>query len=179
MRLKGGNLWAGYLTPYEKFVYAVEVGQRYLMENTTLGIPALIQSEGKRCMPTTYAQHLRVASGLHGFTNQGTIFPSPIGLAATFNEELVKQVANVTALEGEALGINHFFAPVLDLARELRWGRVEETFGEDPFLTGEIGRAFVTGMQSGKRRGAGPNAIARAAATCKHFAAFGSPQGGL
>ncbi|CAA7268703.1 unnamed protein product [Cyclocybe aegerita] len=162
MRLKGGSIWGGYLVPYEKFVYAVNVGQKYLMENTTLGIPALIQSEG-----------------LHGFTNKGTIFPSPIGLGASFDTELVKAVANITATEAEGLGINHIFAPVLDLGRELRWGRVEEGFGEDAYLSGELGHAFVTGLQQGKRRGAGANAIARMAATCKHFAAFGSPQGGL
>ncbi|KAF8972046.1 glycoside hydrolase family 3 protein [Flammula alnicola] len=162
MRLKGGSIWAGYLTPYDKFVYGVTIGQKYLMENTTLGIPALIQSEG-----------------LHGFTNKGTIFPSPIGLAASFDTALVSQVSNVVASEAEGLGISHMFAPVLDLSRELRWGRVEENFGEDPFLTGEIGNAFITGLQSGKRRNASSTAIARVAATCKHFAAFGSPQGGL
>ena len=71
------------------------------------------------------------------------------------------------------------FAPVLDLSRELRWGRVEENFGEDPFLTGEMGHAYITGLQSGRRRDASSTAIARMASTCKHFAAFGSPQGGL
>lgn len=81
--------------------------------------------------------------------------------------------------EAEGLGISHIFAPVLDLARELRWGRVEEGFGEDPFLTGEMGHAYVTGLQSGRRRNTSSSAIARMAATCKHFAAFGSPQGGL
>ncbi|KAG6840549.1 hypothetical protein C0991_005866 [Blastosporella zonata] len=162
MEFKGGSIWAGYLTPYEKLVYGINIGQRYLMENTTLGIPALIQSEG-----------------LHGFTDNGTIFPSPIGLAASFNTNLVSQVAGVAATEAEGLGINHMFAPVLDLSRELRWGRVEENFGEDHFLTGEIGHAFVTGMQSGTRRNTSSTAFARVASTCKHFAAFGSPQGGL
>ncbi|KAF4615931.1 hypothetical protein D9613_011320 [Agrocybe pediades] len=162
MRLKSGSIWAGYLTPHEKLAYAITIGQKYLLENTTLGIPALIQSEG-----------------LHGFTDKGTIFPSPIGLAASFNPELVSQVANITATEAEGLGINHIFAPVLDLARELRWGRVEEGFGEDPFLSGELGHAFVTGLQSGSRRNTSSTAFARMAATCKHFAAFGSPQGGL
>ncbi|KAG5351352.1 hypothetical protein C0989_006867 [Termitomyces sp. Mn162] len=162
IRLKGGSIWAGYLTPYEKLVYAINVGQHYLMENTTLGIPALFQSEG-----------------LHGFTDNGTIFPSPIGLAASFDTDLVSKVASVASDEAEGLGITHMFAPVLDLSRELRWGRVEENFGEDPFLTGEMGHAFVTGMQSGKRRNVSDTAIARVAATCKHFAAFGSPQGGL
>ncbi|KZV79558.1 family 3 glycoside hydrolase [Exidia glandulosa HHB12029] len=152
----------GYATPWEKFVYGVTVGQKYLMENTTLGIPALIQSEG-----------------LHGFTNNGTIFPSPISMAASFNPALLQSVASAIASEAEALGVSHLFAPVLDLSRELRWGRVEENFGEDPFLTGEMGAAFVTGMQSGRRRNASQTAVARVAATCKHFAAFGSPQGGL
>ncbi|KAI0686231.1 glycoside hydrolase [Earliella scabrosa] len=162
MRLKAGSIWGGYATPWDKFVFGVTVGQRYLMENTTLGIPALIQSEG-----------------LHGFTNNGTIWPSPIGLAASFNTDLLRAAAATIADEAEGLGITHVFAPVLDLSRELRWGRVEENFGEDPFLTGEMGLAYVTGLQSGRRRNASSSAVARIAATCKHFAAFGSPQGGL
>ncbi|KAJ8094890.1 hypothetical protein PM082_010105 [Marasmius tenuissimus] len=162
MSLKGGSIWGGYLMPYEKFVFTVEVGQRYLMENTTLGIPALIQSEG-----------------LHGFTNNGTIFPSPIGLAASFNRDLVKDVAAVVSDEAEGLGINHIFAPVLDLSRELRWGRVEENFGEDHYLTGEMGLAYVSGLQDGTRRNVTGGARKRMAATCKHFAGFGSPITGL
>ncbi|KAJ8469471.1 hypothetical protein ONZ51_g8966 [Trametes cubensis] len=162
MSQKSGSIWGGYLTPWDKFVFGVTVGQRYLMENTTLGIPAIIQSEG-----------------LHGFTNNGTIWPSPIGLAASFNTDLLKQAAATIADEAEGLGFSQLFAPVLDLSRELRWGRVEENFGEDPFLTGEMGLAFVSGLQSGRRRNASSSAIARMASTCKHFAAFGSPQGGL
>ncbi|KAI9060879.1 glycoside hydrolase family 3 protein [Trametes sanguinea] len=162
MSQKAGSIWGGYLTPWDKFVFGVTVGQRYLMENTTLGIPAMVQSEG-----------------LHGFTNNGTIWPSPIGLAASFNPDLLKQAAATIADEAEGLGISQIFAPVLDLSRELRWGRVEENFGEDPFLTGEMGAAYVTGLQSGRRRNASSSAFARMAATCKHFAAFGSPQGGL
>ncbi|KAJ8502412.1 hypothetical protein ONZ45_g11788 [Pleurotus djamor] len=162
MNEKSGSIWGGYLMTWEKFVFAVNVGQRYLMENTTLGIPALIQSEG-----------------LHGFTNNGTIFPSPIGLAATFDADLVHNIAHIVGTESEALGITHIFAPVLDQARELRWGRVEEGFGEDHYLTGEMAFAFVKGLQDGKRRNTSETAFARTAATCKHFAAFGSPQGGL
>ncbi|KAJ7174638.1 glycoside hydrolase superfamily [Mycena filopes] len=162
VRLKGGSIWAGYQMPWDKFVFGVTVGQKYMMENTTLGIPALIQSEG-----------------VHGFTNNGTTFPSPIGLSASFDPALVSQVAGVIATEAEGLGVNHIFAPVLDLSRELRWGRVEENYGEDHFLTGEIGNAYVTGLQSGRRRNASSTAIARVSATCKHFAAFGSPQGGI
>ncbi|KAJ3552474.1 hypothetical protein NM688_g4133 [Phlebia brevispora] len=162
MSQKGGSIWAGYLAPWDKIVYAITIGQKYLMENTTLGIPALIQSEG-----------------LHGFTDNGTIWPSPIGLAASFNTELLQQAAATIATEAEGLGYSQLFAPVLDLSRELRWGRVEENYGEDPFLTGEMGHAYVTGLQSGTRRNASSKAIARMASTCKHFAAFGSPQGGL
>lgn len=162
MKYKAGSIWAGYSATYEKFVYAVTVGQKYLMENTTLGIPAMFQSEG-----------------LHGFTNNGTIFPSPLGMACSFNTALLQKVAEATANEAEPLGISQIFAPVVDLSRELRWGRVEENYGEDHFLNGEMGLAFVTGLQSGKRRNASSTAIARMAATCKHFAAFGSPQGGL
>jgi beta-glucosidase len=114
---KGGSIWAGYLTPWPKLAYALDVGQRWLMENTTLGIPALAQSEG-----------------LHGFTDNGTIWPSPLGLAASFNTDLLARAAGTFADEAEGLGISHMFAPVLDLARELRWGRVEENFGEDPYL---------------------------------------------
>ncbi|KAH9853219.1 glycoside hydrolase superfamily [Lenzites betulinus] len=162
MAQKAGTIWGGYLAPWDKFVFGVTVGQRYLMENTTLGIPAMFQSEG-----------------LHGFTNNGTIWPSPIGLAASFNPALLTQAAATIADEAEGLGFSQIFAPVLDLSRELRWGRVEENFGEDPFLTGEMGSAYVTGLQSGRRRNASTSASARMASTCKHFAAFGSPQGGL
>ncbi|KAJ7683521.1 glycoside hydrolase superfamily [Mycena rosella] len=162
VRLKGGSIWAGYQTPWDKLVFAITVGQKYMMENTTLGIPALFQSEG-----------------LHGFTDNGTTFPSPIGLSASFDPALVSQVAGIIGAEAEGLGISHIFAPVLDLSRELRWGRVEENYGEDQFLTGEMGNAYVTGLQSGRRRNASSTAIARVAATCKHFAAFGSPQSGL
>ncbi|KZT13283.1 glycoside hydrolase family 3 protein [Laetiporus sulphureus 93-53] len=159
---RNGAIWGGYLMSWEKWVYAITIGQRYLMENTTLGIPAIVQSEG-----------------LHGFTNNGTTWPSPIGLAASFNAPLLRAAAHTIGTEAEALGFSQLFAPVLDLSRELRWGRVEENFGEDPFLTGEMGRAYVRGVQEGTRRNVSGEAVARMAATCKHFAAYGSPQGGL
>lgn len=75
-----------------------------------------------------------ISLGLHGFTDNGTIWPSPIGLAASFNTALLQQAAATIADEAEGLGYSQAFAPVLDLSRELRWGRVEENFGEDPFL---------------------------------------------
>ncbi|KIJ59755.1 glycoside hydrolase family 3 protein [Hydnomerulius pinastri MD-312] len=159
---KSGAIWAGYLAPWDKIVYAITIGQKYMMENTTLGIPAIIQSEG-----------------LHGFTDNGTTWPSPIGLAASFNTPLLQEAASTIATEAEGLGYSQLFAPVLDLSRELRWGRVEENYGEDPFLTSQMGHAYVTGLQTGRRRNVSDTAIARMAATCKHFTAFGSPQGGL
>jgi beta-glucosidase len=114
---RGGFIWAGYLTPFPKLTYAITVGQDYMMHNTTLGIPAIFQSEGN-----------------HGFIDNGTIFPSPVGMAATFDYDLIKKAAGVIGDEAEVLGVTQLFAPVLDLARELRWGRVEEGFGEDHYL---------------------------------------------
>lgn len=134
MAQKSGSIWGGYLVPWNKFVFAVEVGQRYLMENTTLGIPALIQSEGSSSDFNRFISDDNLYVGLHGFTNNGTTFPSPVALAASFNPSLLSQVSASIADEAEGLGISHVFAPVLDMSRELRWGRTEENYGEDPFL---------------------------------------------
>lgn len=83
-------------------------------------------------------------------------------------QQLVEEMAGVIADEALALGVNHIFAPVVDLARELRFGRVEEMFSEDHYLSGEIGHAYVVGLQAKK-----------VAATVKHFAGFGTPEQGL
>jgi len=159
---RAGSVWAGYMAPHEKFVYGVKVGQKYLMEQSRLGIPALVQTEA-----------------LHGFINGGVTYVSPITMAAAFNPQLVNQMAAAISEEAEALGVSQVFAPVLDLARELRFGRVEEGFGEDPLVNGILGKAYVDGMQTGRRRNVSSTAIAKVAATCKHFAAFGTPHGGL
>ncbi|PCH41789.1 hypothetical protein WOLCODRAFT_177550 [Wolfiporia cocos MD-104 SS10] len=159
---KASGVYGSYLMPWDKWVYGITVGQKFLMENTTLGIPAIVAIEA-----------------LHGFTNNGTTWPSPIGLAASFNAPLLQAAAETIGAEAEGLGFSQLLAPVLDLSRELRWGRVEENYGEDPFLTGEMGRAYVLGVQAGARRNTSSTAIARMAATCKHFTAYGSPQGGL
>lgn len=126
------------LAPWDKFVFGVTVGQQFLMENTTLGIPAMFQSEGRHrssylARPKPFSCHHTI--GLHGFTNKGTNWPSPIGLAASFNPAaLLTQAAATIADEAEGLEFSQIFSPVLDLSRELRWGRVEDNFGEDPFL---------------------------------------------
>ena len=132
--------------------------QRYQLEKTRLGIPALFQGEA-----------------LHGFMESGsTSFPQALGLAATWDPALVHQIFTAAGNEAGARGIDQVFSPVLDLARDPRWGRTEETYGEDPFLVSRMGVAVVTGLQ-------GPNyAIGRdhVIATGKHFAVHGQPEGG-
>lgn len=97
-----------------------------------------------------------------------TIFNSPIAHACSFNPELVGEMGLVIAQEALALGINQIFAPVVDLARELRFGRVEETYGEDGYLAGEMGYAFVKALES-----------QNVSAMVKHFAGFSAPEQGL
>ncbi|MBT7053615.1 MAG: glycoside hydrolase family 3 protein, partial [Lentisphaerae bacterium] len=133
--------------------------QRFLATETRLGIPALVIGE---C--------------LHGHMSVGaTVFPQAIGLASTWNAELVENVASAAALEASSVGVNQALAPDLDLARDPRWGRVEETYGEDPYLCERLGVAYVFGVQ-GRKEVVGPDHLI---ATPKHFAAHGSPQAGI
>ena len=103
--------------------------QQWVIAHNRLGIPALFIEEG-----------------LHGF-DTGTVFPAPINLAATFDPEVAQQTGAAIAAEARATGVGMILAPVLDLAREPRWGRVEEDFGEDPYLTGQMGLAYVRGAR--------------------------------
>jgi beta-glucosidase len=130
--------------------------QAWVMENSRLGIPILFIEEG-----------------LHGFSG-GTVFPAPINLAATWDASLAQETGAAIASETRASGVDMLLAPVLDLAREPRWGRVEEDFGEDPFLTGQMGLAWVSGAQ-GQSLASDRTVIAEP----KHFAGHGSPEGGL
>lgn len=126
--------------------------QKYLADSTRLGIPALTSVEG-----------------IHGIIQNGcTIFPQAIAQGATFNPSLIERMTAAEAAEARVMGISQFLSPVLDLARELRWGRVEECFSEDPYLIGEMATAFVNGAQ---KNGIG--------CMPKHFVAHGSPLGGL
>jgi beta-glucosidase len=138
---------------------AVNALQRFLKENTRLGIPGLVTSE---C--------------LHGHMSQGaTIFPQAIGLSSTWEPELVKQMSAVAAREARAVGVAQALSPDLDLAREPRWGRVEETYGEDPYLCTRMGVAYIKGLQ-------GPGPVVdndHLVSTLKHFAAHGSPESGI
>ena len=107
---------------------------------------------------------------IHGFK---TVFPIPLGQAATWNPSLVERAARVAAHEAAAAGINWTFAPMIDIGRDPRWGRVAEGFGEDPFLTGVMGAASVRGYQ-----GADLSAAGSIAACAKHFAGYGASESG-
>jgi len=109
----------------------------------------------------------------HSFWPGATIFPTQLAMAATWDPALLERVARVTALEVAATGIHQTFSPVLCIARDLRWGRIDETFGEDPFLIGELGSAMIRGYQGGGL--SDPTAIL---ATAKHFAGYSETQGG-
>jgi beta-glucosidase len=129
--------------------------QRWVIAHNRLGIPVLFIEEG-----------------LHGF-DTGTVFPAPLNLAATFDPDLAQHTGAAIAAEARATGVGMILAPVLDLAREPRWGRVEEDFGEDPYLTGQMGLAYVRGAQ-GESLATDHTVVAEP----KHFAGHGSPEGG-
>ncbi|HEX3010155.1 MAG TPA: glycoside hydrolase family 3 N-terminal domain-containing protein, partial [Bacteroidales bacterium] len=131
--------------------------QKYAVEKTRLGIPILFAEE---CM------HGHMAIGT-------TVFPTAIGQASTWDPELIRQMAQTIALETRLQGAHIGYGPILDLARELRWSRVEETFGEDTYLTSEMGKAVVNGFQGDNLR-SGKNV----ASTLKHFAAYGISEAG-
>ena len=109
----------------------------------------------------------------HSFWPGGTIYPTQLGMAASWDASLVEKVARATAVEVAATGIHWTFSPVLCIARDLRWGRVNETFGEDPFLIGELASAMVRGYQ-----GEGLDDPTAILATAKHFAGYSETQGG-
>ncbi|WP_421742716.1 glycoside hydrolase family 3 N-terminal domain-containing protein [Cellulomonas sp.] len=109
----------------------------------------------------------------HSFWEGATIFPTQLGMAASWDADLLERVARATAVEVAATGIHWTFSPVLCIARDLRWGRVSETFGEDPFLIGELASAMVRGYQGDGL--SDPTAIL---ATAKHFAGYSETQGG-
>src|SRR6185503_9147562 len=109
----------------------VEAIQRYFVEQTRLGIPILPFEEA-----------------VHGLVRDGsTVFPAAIGLAATFDTTAMMRAASAIALEARARGIRDVLSPVVNIASDVRWGRVEETYGEDPFLSAAMGRAFVRAFE--------------------------------
>ena len=132
--------------------------QKWLIENTRLGIPAILHDEI-----------------LHGHMAKGsTSFPQPIALATTWDPEFIAKIFTAGALETRARGSHQVLGPNLDLGREPRWGRTEETFGEDPYLTSRMAVAIVKALQ-GPGPGIDQNHVI---ATAKHFAAHGQPESG-
>lgn len=150
-----GNLGAGSIHDLNPTPEQYNAIQQWVIEHNRLGIPALFIEEA-----------------LHGF-DTGTVFPVPIGLAATWNPDIAKKTAAAIAAEARATGVGMILAPVLDLARDPRWGRVEEDFGEDQYLTGQLGLAYVQGAQ-----GESLNTDHTVVGEPKHFAGHGSPEGG-
>ncbi len=132
--------------------------QQYAVEHTRLGIPLLLTEE---------AVHGHMAIG-------ATVFPTGLCLASTFDVDLMERMGQAVALEVRSQGGHVGYGPVLDIARDPRWGRTEETMGEDPVLTGLMGSALVRGMQ-----GQDPADGRHVYTTLKHFAAYGVPEGGL
>ena len=164
-----GMLWATYRAdPWTKKTLATGLNpalaakagnalQKYVMENTRLGIPLFLAEE---------APHGHMAIGT-------TVFPTGIGMAATWSPQLINEVGKAIGKEIRLQGGHISYGPVLDLARDPRWSRVEETLGEDPVLTGEIGKAMVEGLGGGD--------LSRpysTLATLKHFLAYGISESG-
>jgi beta-glucosidase len=153
-----GNLGAGSIHDLYPSPQLYNAVQSWIIKSTRLGVPALFIEEG-----------------LHGYMSAGeTLFPQSVNLASTWNPELARETGAAIASEARANGVDMILAPVLDVARDPRWGRVEEDFGEDPFLSGQMGLAYVQGMQ-GDLLASDHNVIAEP----KHFAAHGSPESGV
>ncbi len=127
--------------------------QKIAMEESRLGIPLLVSRDV-----------------IHGYK---TIFPIPLGQAATFNPQIVENGARVAAIEASADGIRWTFAPMIDISRDPRWGRIAESCGEDPYLTSVMGVAMIKGFQ-----GDSLNSPTSMAACAKHFVAYGASEGG-
>ncbi len=142
--------------PPQEVAKAANRLQRFLVEETRLGIPAILHEEG--CCGAMVLG--------------GTMYPQPLGLASTFQPELAEQMACVIRRQLLAIGARQALAPMLDLARDPRWGRVEETFGEDPILAAQLGMAYVRGLQ-------GDDLSRGVMATGKHFVGHSASQGGL
>jgi beta-glucosidase len=147
----------GGLDPYETAMLTNSI-QKYFVEETRLGIPVFYHEE---C--------------LHGHAAKGsTSFPQPIALAGTFNPALVEEVFTLVAKEARLRGTHQALTPVIDIARDARWGRVEETYGEDPYLSGEMGIAAVNGFQGDGSFSTNDRIVA----TLKHMTGHGQPEAG-
>lgn len=135
----------------KKHVWAMNETQRFFIEQTRLGIPVDFTNEGIR--------------GVEAY--EATAFPTALNMGMTWNRSLVEEEGRITGMEARALGYTNVYAPILDVARDQRWGRLEECYGEDPFLVAELGIAMARGIQHQNQ----------AAATAKHFAVYSANKG--
>jgi beta-glucosidase len=155
--MNGNTGWSNNLAdpgndlPWSLHARAINEVQRWFIEQTRLGIPVDFTNEGIRGL-------------LH---SKATSFPAQLAVACTFDRELVREIGRITGREARALGYTNVYSPILDLARDPRWGRTTETYGEDPFLVSELGVEQVRGIQE-------QNVVS----TLKHFAVYGIPKGG-
>jgi beta-glucosidase len=140
-----------YSYPFSKHAGAINTIQRWFVEETRLGIPVDFTNEG-----------------IHGLCHdRATSLPAPISIGSTWNKKLVRMAGETVGREAKALGYTNIYAPILDPARDPRWGRVVECYGEDPFHIAELGKEMVLGIQS-----------QGVASTLKHYAVYSIPKGG-
>jgi len=140
-----------YSFPFSKHASAINTIQKWFVEETRMGIPVDFTNEG-----------------IHGLNHdRATPLPAPIGIGSTFDKQLVRQAGQTVGREAKALGYTNVYAPILDPARDQRWGRVVECYGEDPFHIAEMGKQMVLGIQE-----------EGVASTLKHFAVYSVPKGG-
>jgi beta-glucosidase len=140
-----------YSFPFSKHADAINQVQKWFVEQTRMGIPVDFTNEG-----------------IHGLNHdRATPLPSPINIGSTWNKAMVRTAGEIVGREAKALGYTNVYAPILDVSRDPRWGRVVETYGEDPFLIAELGKQMTLGIQE--------NGVA---STLKHFAVYSSPKGG-
>ena len=137
--------------PFSNHVKALHEVQKFFVEETRLGIPAEFTNEG-----------------IHGLNHTlATPFPAPIAIGSTWDRDLVRRAGEIAGREARLIGYHSVYAPILDVARDQRWGRTVESYGEDPFLVAELGTEMASGVQS------------QGVASClKHFAAYSVPSGG-
>ncbi len=140
-----------YSFPYSRHADAINNIQKWFIEETRLGIPVDFTNEG-----------------IHGLENEkATAFPAPIAMGCTWDKNLILKAGHIVGREAKALGYTNVYTPILDVSRDPRWGRVVETYGEEPFLIAELGKQMVLGVQS-----------EGVASTLKHYCAYSVPNGG-
>lgn len=146
-----GKFKSAYSFPYAKHVETIHTIQKWFVENTRLGIPVDFTNEGIRGL-------------CH---DRATSFPAQCGQGATWDKSLIYKIGEIEAKEAIALGYTNIYSPILDIAQDPRWGRVVETYGEDPYLVGHLGKQMIMALQK--------NGVV---STVKHFAVYSVPVGG-